>query len=218
VAEQAAVTGALSLVRAPAPGDDLAGAHQDLAKFFLIGESVQVPGAAGEGVVQHKELAVPSGFLVVHGRGDDREVVGVAAVSLRDTGHQRRRERCDPFSHQGGRHRKEDADRLGVEHVGQDQLSMVAGPGAASLRAPEAVVAGLAVAGTDQRVGVVRPGRLVGSRAAARDAGEELPDPGVLAGEPVGRLEVRPPDPQVEGPDYRPPGEIDAERPAGVAP
>ena len=197
VAEQAAVAGALAVVRAPAPGDDLAGADQDLPEFFLVGEPVQVPGAAGEGVVQDEELAVASGFLVGHGRGDDREVVGVAAVLLRHAGHQRRRERRDPLVDQGGGDGEQDPDRLGVQHVGEDQLGVVAGSGAASLRAPEPVVAGLAVAGTDQRVGVAGSGRLVRGRAAARDAGEELPDPGVLPGEPVGRL---------AGPAAGPPG------------
>ena len=212
------MAGALAVVRAPAPGDDLAGADQDLPEFFLVGEPVQVPGAAGEGVVQDEELAAASGFLVGHGRGDDREVVGVAAVLLRHAGHQRRGERRDPLVHQGGGDREQDPDRLGVQHVGEDQLGVVAGSGAASLRAPEPVVAGLAVAGADQRVGVAGSGWLVRGRAAARDAGEELPDPGVLPGEPVGRLEVGPPDPQVEGADHRAPSEVHAERPVLVPP
>ena len=164
VAEQAAVAGGLAVVRAPAPGDDLAGADQDLPEFFLVGEPVQVPGAAGEGVVQDEELAAASGFLVGHGRGDDREVVGVAAVLLRHAGHQRRGERRDPLVHQGGGDGEQDPERLGVQHVGEDQLGVVAGSGAASLRAPGPVVAGLAVAGTDQRIAVAGSGWLVRGR------------------------------------------------------
>ena len=63
-AEQATMAGTLALVRAPAPGDDLARADQDLSGFFLVGEPVQVPGAAGQGVVQDEELASPPGLLV----------------------------------------------------------------------------------------------------------------------------------------------------------
>src|SRR5262249_36245627 len=107
---------------------------------------------------------------------------------------------------------------LGVQLVGQDQLGVVAGPGAAPLRTPQPVVAGLAVAGADQRIGMDRPGRPVGGSAAARDPGEELPDPGVLAGEPVSSLEIWPPDSQVEGAYYGAAGEIDAERPVRVPP
>ena len=165
------------------PATMLAGADEDLPEFFLVGEPVQVAGAAGQGVVQDEELAVASGFLVGHGGGDDREVVGVAAVLLRHARHQRRGERRDPLLDQGGRDREQDPERLGVQHVGEDQVGVVAGSGAASLRAPEPVVAGLAVAGADQRVGVAGSGRLVRGRAAAGDAGEELPDPGVLPGE-----------------------------------
>ncbi len=99
--------------------------------------------------MQHQELAVASGFLVGHGRGDDREVVRVAAVLLGHAGHQRRRERRDPLVHQGGGDREQDPDRLGVQHAGKDHLGVVAGPVAAPLRAPEPVVAGLALAGTD---------------------------------------------------------------------
>ena len=170
MAEQAAVAGALAVVRAPAPGDDIAGTDQDLPKLLLVGEPVQVPGAAGEGVVQHEELATASGFLVGHGCGDDREVVGVAAVLLRHAGHQRCGERRNPLVHQGGGHREQDPDRFGVQHMGEDQLSVVAGAGAAPLGAPQAVVARLTVAGADQRVGVAGSGWLVRGRAAARDA------------------------------------------------
>jgi hypothetical protein len=154
VTEQAAVASALAVVRAPAPGDDIAGTDQDLPEFFLVGEPVQVPGAAGEGVVQYEELAAASGFLVGHRCGDDREVVGVAAVFFRHPGHQRGGERRDPLVYQGGGDREQDPDRLSVQHMSEDQLGVVAGSGAAPLGAPQAVMAGLTVAGADQRVGV----------------------------------------------------------------
>ena len=139
------MAGALAVVRAPAPGDDLARAGQDLPELFLVGEPVQVPGAAAQRVVQDEEPAAASGFLVGHGRGDDRQVVGVAAVLLRDAGHQSRGERRDPLVDQRGGHRKQHPHRLGLQFMREDQLDVLAGPGAAALRAPAAVMAGLAV-------------------------------------------------------------------------
>ena len=111
------------------PGDDSRAPYEDLAEFVLVGEPVQVAGAAGAACRAGPGTGgARAGFLVGHGGGDDREVVGVAAVLLRDARHQRRGERRHPLLDQRGRDGEQDPQRLGVQLVGQDQLGVVADP------------------------------------------------------------------------------------------
>ena len=197
------------------PATTCAGADQDLPELVLVGEPVQVAGAAaagcraGRGTGGRRPVSW-SGMVAA----TIVEMVGVAAVLRRDARHQRRGERRHPLLDQGGRDGEQDAQRLGVQHVGEDQLGVLAGVRcrvAAGTRAGGGW-AGVE-AGADQRIGVavVRPGcSMVG--AAAGHAGVERADPGVLPGEagrsPGGRRRATP---RLKVPDDRVPGVVHAE-------
>ena len=94
-------------------------------------------------VVQHQEPPAPAGpdvrRRVGHGGGDHVEVIGVAAVLRRDARHQRGGEGRYPFLHHRRRDRQQDAERLGVEDVREDEVRVLAY--ALPLRAPGPVMA-----------------------------------------------------------------------------